>query len=150
MRRIATQETTDADNRVVLFRLSQGASRDRNFERARNANKNDILFRSTRAEQSVVSALVKTLGDERVEARYDNRKPPPRRAKATLKCGDWRPGGTFKFYFCFRFSLRNSASQRSIGLLSLKLRRSLFQKRRRPFFLIFGRAADGKQSSLEK
>jgi hypothetical protein len=117
MRGIATQETTDADNRVVPFRLGQSASRDGNFECARNTNENDVPFRSARAEQSVVSALKKTLGDERVEAGYDNRKPLTRRVKATLKCGDWRPGGTLKFYFCFRFSLRNSGSRLWICLI---------------------------------
>src|SRR3984957_19257420 len=66
--RIAAQQTTNADDRVVLLRLRQLPRRQRNLKRPRHANQIDILLICTRSQQPIDGAQQQPLRNERVES----------------------------------------------------------------------------------
>src|SRR5580658_1327259 len=99
VRRVAAQQTANANHRVVLFRLRERASGYGNLKCAGHANQRDILLVRSRAEQPVVCALKKPLGDEGIEARHNNRKPFSDSAEAAFDHWNDRLGRTFDFDF---------------------------------------------------
>src|ERR1700691_1623198 len=102
VRGVPTQQTANAEDRVVLFGLSQHPGHGRNLERTRRANQRNILFPGTRAQHSIVSALKKSLRNEGIEAGNNNRKPKSIRVKATVNRRNCWLGERVEFYFLFR------------------------------------------------
>src|SRR5580698_5348173 len=172
MRSIAAQQAADAEDRIVLLRFGEHSSRRRNFECTGDADQRDVFFLGTGTQQSVVGALKKTFGDERVKARDDYRKAFSDSTETAFNC--WNPwlGRMLEFYFFFRSCSPHHRPKRSrdaaccvsrckakrgkprlysrFELLPLKRRRTLLEKRCSPFFLIFGRATKSKQSRFQK
>jgi hypothetical protein len=70
MRCISAQQTSDADDRVILSRFRESTGGGRNFERTRNASQVYILFLDARTQKPVIRALKQPLRDERIEAGY--------------------------------------------------------------------------------
>src|SRR5208282_692585 len=102
MRRIAAQQTANANDGVVLPSLGQRSCRQRNLKSPRHANQRDIFLRRARAQQSIVSALKKAFRDEGIEPRNHDRKPLSHSAQATFDSTDRRFGKWFQLYFLFR------------------------------------------------
>ena len=119
VRRVAAQQTTNTENRVVLPSFGKRARGQRDFECPGNSDQRDVFLLRARAQQSVVSALKETFRDEGVEARDDNSKPPSISAEAALDSRNRRLSNTFGFYLFFRAVLRASVSPWWILLLTL-------------------------------
>src|ERR1700674_3783943 len=102
MRRVAADQATEANYRIVFSSFSKHASGGWNFESSGYADHRDVFLVRARAQQSVVSALKKPFGDEGVEARDDNCKTASRSAKPTLDGRNRRLRRALDFYFFFR------------------------------------------------
>src|ERR1700722_5910840 len=61
VRRVAAQQTADANNRMVFPSLRELARGDRDFKRTRDSNERNVFFLSARTKQSIVSTLKKPL-----------------------------------------------------------------------------------------
>jgi hypothetical protein len=122
MRRIATQQAANTNDRVVLFRLSKHSGRRRNLERAGNPREHDIFLSGARPQQSIVGAKNKSLCDKGIEAGNNNGKPLSLSAEAALNSRNSWLRWPFDFYFLFRDFLRACESAlRSFSLLQSHL-----------------------------
>ena len=74
MRGVAAEQAAKADDGVILFRLRQRPCRGRNFKRPRHTDDLDVFLFRTRAQKPVISTLQKSLCDESVETRNDDRE----------------------------------------------------------------------------
>src|SRR5579863_493527 len=84
VRRISTQQTSQANDRVIFLSQSQRPSRQRNLKSPRHAHHVNVLFSRSRLQQAVTSARQKPVRDERVKARHHDGKALPRAPKLAL------------------------------------------------------------------
>ncbi len=77
MRRIPAQQTSDANQSVVLPSQSQSPSRRRNLKRPRHPHNVDVPLRSSSPNQPVAGTQKQPLGNERIKAGHNNGKPLP-------------------------------------------------------------------------
>ena len=102
MCRLATEETADANDRVVFLRFGEHASGRRNLKGPRHSNQRDIFFLGARAQQSVVSTLKEPFRDEGIESRNDDGETLASSAQIALQRRNRRRRNLLKLYFFFR------------------------------------------------
>jgi hypothetical protein len=91
---VPTNQTAEADNRIVFPGLGERASRRRNFECARNADDVDRFGFGPAAQQSVERTSKQSFRDELIKPRDDNGEPSSRSVQIAFKGLDlsWRRG----------------------------------------------------------
>jgi len=83
---VAADKASEADDGVVFLRLGEGTCSGRNFERARDADKNNVFLVRARAEKTVERTLKEPFGDESVETGDDQREAFASGVEITLDC----------------------------------------------------------------
>ena len=85
MRRIPAQQTSDANNGVILPSQSQTPRRQRDLKRPRHPRNIDVFLRSASPNQPVASTQQQPLRNKRIKPRHHNGKPPPRSVKLSFQ-----------------------------------------------------------------
>src|SRR5260370_13486505 len=109
---VPTQQTTETNDRVILFSLRQLPSRQRNLKRPRHPHQINILFRSAGTHQSIDCAQQEPLGDERVESGNDNSKAHTLSAQRAFQRMQSRLRRTLSNEILFFYFLRDSLPPR--------------------------------------
>ncbi len=85
MRRIPAQQTSDANNGIILPSQSQGPRRQRNLKCPRHPRNINVFLRSASPQQPVASTQQKPLRDKRIKPRHHDGKPPPSSVQLPLQ-----------------------------------------------------------------
>ena len=165
MRSVPTEQAADADDSVILLRLRQRPRCGWNLKRSRHAHDLDVFLFCTRAQKSVIPALQKSLCDECIETRDDDRETFSRRTQAASEAAKLGFGAKLRAIIPIIGLPRDSVPPcwirshypvflcapcgKALDLLPLECRQPLLQKCRCSFLLIFGRATHAKEHSLK-
>ena len=74
VQRIATQQASDADNRVMAFGFGKLSRNGRNLERSRHMNDGYVVWLGAALPKRLQCAVEQTLGDKRIEPADDQGK----------------------------------------------------------------------------
>ena len=102
VRRIPPQQAANTNDGIVFLCLRKRARGNRYFKRPRHPHQRNIFFLGARTHQPIVSALKKPLCNKRIEARDNDRKAFPSRAKPALDSSNSRLGRPLDFDLLFR------------------------------------------------
>lgn len=156
--RVATEQTTETDDRIVFAGFRQSARGRGDFEAAGDTNDVQIFLVRAGSHESVPRTLQKAFGDKGIETGNHDREARARSIKLPFQGRNILLGQCLGLQF--RFFLRDSVSPWRIFvfseipanrwrvLFSLELSGTFFQERGGAFLLIFCGAADAEQYSF--